>query len=164
MSQNLVSLQLSNEQLAQAEQGLAAIEQALSGLVSLSVADRRHRTKMGEKSEAFCRQALSVLEQNPQVVPPSLDLAGARADLLALDQLGPLLDRLQRLAERGRDTEMALGSDVMDVALEGYSLLKVSGRGQGLDGLRKELSARWARGGRTAAEAGKEAAPASVGT
>jgi len=29
---------------------------------------------------------------------PSLGLAEAQADLLALDQIGPLLDRLQRLA------------------------------------------------------------------
>jgi hypothetical protein len=56
-----------------------------------------------------------------------------------------VLDRLQKLAERGSDTEIALGSDVMDVALEGYGLLKVSGKNQGLDSLRKELGSRWAK-------------------
>ena len=86
-----------------------------------------------------------MLAQNPQIVPPSLGLVEAQADLGALDRLRPVLDRLQRLAERGSDTEMALGSDVMDVALEGYGLLKVSGKNQGLDGLRKELSSRWAK-------------------
>ena len=145
MTQNLVSLVLSNEQLAQAEQAVATLEQALAGLVSLSIGERRRLTKMGQKSEVFCRQTLRVLAQNPQVVPPGLDLAEAQADLLALDQLAPLLDRLQRLAERGRDTEMALGAAVLDAALEGYGLLRVSGRQQGLDGLRKELSNRWAR-------------------
>ena len=145
MSQNLVSLVLSNEQLAQAEQAVTTLEQAFAGLVSLAPADRRRLVKMGQKSEVFCRQTLRVLAQNPQVVPPGLDLAEAQADLLALDQLAPLLDRLQRLAERGRDTEMALGADVMDVALEGYALLGVSGKQQGLDGLRKQLSSRWAR-------------------
>ncbi|MES5815191.1 hypothetical protein [Pseudoxanthomonas sp. Soil82] len=145
MTQNLVSLELSNEQLAQAEQAVTALEQALAGLVSLSIGERRRLTKMGQKSEVFCRQTLRVLAQNPQIVPPGLALAEAQADLLALDQLAPLLDRVQRLAERGRDTEMALGADVMDAALEGYALLKVSGKQQGLDGLRKELSSRWAR-------------------
>ena len=145
MSQNLVSLVLSNEQLAQAEQAVTTLEQALAGLVSLSIGECRRLTKMGQKSEVFCRQTLRVLAQNPQIVPPGLALAEAQADLLALDQLAPLLDRVQRLAERGRDTEMALGADVMDAALEGYALLKVSGKQQGLDGLRKELSSRWAR-------------------
>ena len=145
MSQNNVSLELSNEQLSQAAQAITTLEQAFAGLVSLAPADRRRLVKMGQKSEVFCRQTLRVLAQNPQVVPPGLDLAEAQADLLALDQLAPLLDRLQRLAERGRDTEMALGADVMDVALEGYALLGVSGKQQGLDGLRKQLSSRWAR-------------------
>ena len=143
---------MSSEQLSQAEQAITALERALGGLVSLAPVDRRRLVKMGQKSEVFCRQTLRVLGQNPQVVPPGLDLAGAQADLLALDQLAPLLDRLQRLAERGRDTEMALGADVMDVALEGYGLLRVSGRQQGLDGLRKELSNRWSRRGSTEPE------------
>jgi hypothetical protein len=43
---------------------------------------------------------------------------------------------------------MALGSDIMSTALEGYSLLKVSGKNQGLDGLRKELSARFVKSAR----------------
>lgn len=44
---------------------------------------------------------------------------------------------------------MALGSDVMDVALEGYIQLKVSGRDNGLENaLRNELGAHWKKGRR----------------
>ena len=145
MSQNIVSLVLTDAQIKAATDSLTALEGALGGLISLDAEDRRRLTKMGQKSEVFCRQALSVLTQNPQIVPPSLHVADAQADLLALDRLRPVLDRLQKLAERGSDTEIALGSDAMDVALEGYGLLKVSGKNQGLDGLRKELSSRWAK-------------------
>ena len=148
MSQNIVSLVLTDEQINAAMDALTALEGALAGLISLDAEERRRLTKMGQKSEVFCRQAISVLAQNPQIVPRSLQLADAQADLLALDRLRPVLDRLQKLAERGSDTEIALGSDVMDVALEGYGLLKVSGKNQGLDSLRKELSSRWARGRR----------------
>jgi hypothetical protein len=150
MSQNIVSLVLSDAQIKAANDALTALEGALGGLISLDAEDRRRLTKMGQKSEAFCRQAISVLAQNPQIVPPSMHVADAQADLLALDRLGPVLDRLQKIAERGSDTEIALGSDVMDVALEGYGLLKVSGKNQGLDGLRTELSSRWSRGRRQA--------------
>ena len=45
-------------------------------------------------------------------------------------------------------------TDVMDVALEGYALVKVSGRAQGLDELRRELGGRFAKTRR------KEPAPA----
>ena len=149
MSQNLLSLTLTDAQIKTATDALTALEGALSGLVSLDVPTRRRLTKMGQKSEVFCRQTLAVLVQNPQILPPSLKLADAQADLAALDRLRPVLDRLQRLAERGTDSEMSLGSDVMEVALEGYGILKVSGRNQGLDGLRKELASRWTKPRRT---------------
>jgi len=145
VSQNLVSLDITDAQVATALDALTALESALTGFISLDNDERRSLTKMGQKSEFFCRQALSVLAQNPQIVPPSLGLAEAQADLRALERLRPVLDRLQRLAERGSDTEIALGSDVMDVAREGYGLLKVSGSHQGLDAARRELSSRWAK-------------------
>ncbi len=43
------------------------------------------------------------------------------------------------------DTHMALGSDLMTNALEGYAVLKVAGKGEGLDSLRRMLSARFNR-------------------
>lgn len=145
MSQNLLSLGFTDEQLIAVDNALTALEAALSGLISLTADQRKGLARMGPKSEAFCRQTLTVLAQNPQVIPPSIDLAEAQADLTALERLRPRLARLQRLNERAEDTDDALGSDVMAFALEGYALLKVAGRNQGLEGLRKELSARFAK-------------------
>ncbi len=145
MSQNLLSLNVTDEQLIAVDNALTALEAALSGLISLTVDQRKGLSRMGPKSEAFCRQTLMVLAQNPQVIPPSINLAEAQADLTALDRLRPRLARLQRLNERAQDTDDALGSDVMSFSLEGYALLSVAGRNQGLEGLRKELSARFAK-------------------
>ncbi len=151
MSQNLLSLELSDEAVAAVNAALEQVEAQLSGLIALDNDKRRQITKMGDKSEAFVRQTLLVLEQNPDIVPPALGLAEAQADLRALDRLRPMLARLQRLAERAADSEMALGSDLMAVALEGYSLLKVSGRNKGLEGTSEALGARFARGPRKVA-------------
>ena len=145
MSQNLLSLSFTDEQLLAVDNALTALEAALPGLISLTADQRKGIARMGPKSEAFCRQTLTVLAQNPQVIPPSIDLAEAQADLAALERLHPRLARLQSLNERAEDTDDALGSDVMAFALEGYALLKVAGRNQGLEGLRKELSARFAK-------------------
>ena len=38
---------------------------------------------------------------------------------------------------------MALGSDLMAAALEVYGVLKVAGKGKGLDEARRNLGARW---------------------
>ena len=145
MSQNLISMVLTADQLTAIDGALATLEQNLSGLVALQPSQRRELYKMGEKSEQFGRQTLNVLTNNPQIVPPSLGLAEAQQDLAALDALRPRLQRMKQLVERGEDTETALGSDIMSTALEGYGLLKVSGKNQGLDGLRQELSSRFAK-------------------
>jgi hypothetical protein len=101
--------------------------------------------KMGEKSEAFCRQTISLMAQNPQIVPASVSVPDAVSDLTALDRLRPRAQRLTRLAERVVDTQTALGSDVMATSLQGYALLKVAGQGQGLASLREGLGARFAK-------------------
>ena len=143
MSQNLISLTLSDDQLAAADQALATLEQAFAGFIALDPDKRRSFMRMGGKSEQFCRQTLTVLGDNPQIVPASIAVADGQTDLVALDRLRPRLARLQKLAERAEDSEIALGSDIMSLALEGYALLKVAGRTQGLEGARKELSGRF---------------------
>ena len=114
MSQNLISLELSDEDVTAINAALTEIETRLAGrLVALDTSVRRRLTKMGDKSEAFVRQTLMVLDQNPDVVPPALGLAEAQADIRALDALRPILARMQRLKRRMTDSEMALGSDAM---------------------------------------------------
>ncbi|WP_158883744.1 hypothetical protein [Rhodanobacter sp. L36] len=145
MSQNLVSLTLTPEQLTAIDAALTVLESNLAGLIALQPSQRRELFKMGEKSEQFARQTLNVLANNPQIVPASLGLADAQADMAALDALRPRLQRMKQLVERGEDTEMALGSDIMNTSLEGYGQLKLSGKNQGLDGMRQELSSRFAK-------------------
>jgi hypothetical protein len=145
MTQNLVSLTLTDAQLEGVDQALAALENQLVELVALTPAQRRAMPKMGEKSEAFCRQTISLMAQNPQIVPASVSVPDAVSDLTALDRLRPRAQRLTRLAERVVDTQTALGSDVMATSLQGYALLKVAGQGQGLASLREGLGARFAK-------------------
>jgi hypothetical protein len=159
MSQNLISLVLSADQLTAIDGALNTLEANMVGLIALQPDERRTLTKMGDKSEVFCRQTLKLLAQNPQIVPPSLDVAEAQADLAAVDQVGTFLMRLKRLSERAEDTSTALGSDLMVFALEGYALLKVSGKNQGLEELRRDLSARFTR---NTPRSGSEPAPVTV--
>ena len=150
MTQNLVTLNLTDAQIAAVNAALTELETQLAGLISLSASAKRSVKKMGQKSEAFCRQTLRVMAENPQIVPPNVPLADAQADLAALDALRPFMVRLSRLTNRASDTETALGSDVMDLALRGYSLLKLTGRSEGLEPLRQQLSGRFAKTARYA--------------
>ena len=148
--QNLISLNLSQQDLADVDAAIATLRRVFAPMIALQPGQRRDLYKMGDKSEVFCRQTLAVLASNPQIIPPSLDLAEAQADLTALDQLRPRLLQLEQLVERADDTALALGSDIIAVALEGYGLLKVSGKNEALKSARKDLSARFTKGGRAA--------------
>ena len=89
MAQNLISLRITDEQQAAALDAIARLEAALPGLISLTPADRKSLFFMGPKSEAFTRGVVRLLQGNPQIVPPSLNLAEAQADLALFDRISP---------------------------------------------------------------------------
>ncbi len=138
----------SEAELAEIDGALAVLERHFAPLPELTPDERRQLTKMGDKSEAFCRQTLVVLAQHPEVLPANFDLTEAQNDLKQLDQLRPRLHRLERLQGKGWDADTALGSDIMSACLDGYALLKVTGKGAGLEALRAGMSRRFTRAGK----------------
>lgn len=150
--QNSNNISFTPAQIEAIDQAMQQLEQQFASLITLSPSDKLRIAKLGDKSEAFCRQSLRMLADNPQVIPPHLDVAGAQSDLNTRDQLRPRLMRLECLLQRGYDSSTALGGEALAVATQGYSLLKVLGRSAGLDPLRKELGSRWARAPRATAE------------
>jgi len=143
----LISLQLAAADLTAIDGALKTLEDRLTGLIDLSPEQRRKAVKMGGKSEAFARTAVEVLSNNPNVLPVNFSLPEVRRDLVAFDALRPRLARLEKLYERMSDSQLALGSDLMSAALDGYAFLKRAGRGEGLDMARKSLSVRFSRNG-----------------
>jgi len=148
MNQNLIHLVLPAETMAEVDAALTILETRLYALQGLDPQTRRTLNKMGDKSEAFCRDAVVAFVQNGEVLPRNFDIGGYVDDLNALDALRPVRMRMTKLYERMLDTEMALGSDLMVNSLKGYACLKVAGKGAGLDALRRMLAARFARGRR----------------
>ena len=159
MSQNLISLSLTDDDYTAIDQAIATLEARLGGLIDLSVDERRGIVRMGDKSEAFCRQTLSLMTENRGMVPADVGLDEAVNDLSQLDLLRRRTIRLRQLAGRCEDSETALGSDVMSTSLEGYALLKVLGKGSALEGLRQEISARFNRKSATGGVKTASAAP-----
>ena len=156
MSQNLISFQPSAADLTAVDAALKTLEEKLAGLIDLSTEQRSTLMKMGDKSEAFCRKAVEVLGNNPGVLPANFSLAELRRDLAGFDTLRPRLVRFEKLYEKMRDSQLALGSDLMTGSLEGYAFLKVAGKGEGLDTARQALSARFSRGRRKKVEEAAE--------
>ena len=143
MTQNLISLDLGVDDIAAIDKALEILEARLDRFVVLTPDQIRHLNKMGDKSEAFCRQAAVVLEENPQLIPPGFSVAELRQDITDLDLMRPRFLRLRELLEKADSTEMALGSDIINAALEGYGYIKMGGKSAGLDGLRESMSVRY---------------------
>ena len=144
MTQNLVFHHLQAEQWAAVDQALQVLEDVLSpALVALTAQQRRRAVRMGDGSQAFCRTAFDVASKNAGLMPRDFDLPEMGRDLASHDALGERLVVLENLMERVRDTDIALGSDVMASSLEAYAHLKVSGKAEGVDGLRRLLSKRF---------------------
>jgi len=146
MSQNIVDIIFDEAALTDIDGALTTLDVRFAGLVALDPVKRRRLHKMGDKSEAFCRLAVDVLTANPQILPANFDLAALQRDVAALDALRMRTVQVMRLYQRMLDTEMALGSDIMSNSVEGYAFLKVAGKSAGLDGLRKQLAARFKSG------------------
>jgi len=145
MTQNIVSLNLTDAEFEAVDAALTALETKLAGLIALPSAQKQSMRKMGEKSEAFCRQAMRLLAQSPELMPANVVAARPVEDLAMIDKLRPRLLRIARLSERGADTDMALGSDVMTASLQVYGQLKLTGRSEGLQALRRDLGQRFTR-------------------
>lgn len=143
MTQNLISLDLGVDDIAAIDKALEILEARLDRFVVLTPDQIRHLNKMGDKSEAFCRQAAVVLEENPQLIPPGFSVAELRQDITDLDLMRPRFLRLRELLQKVDSTEMALGSDIINAALEGYGYMKMGGKSAGLDGLRESMSVRY---------------------
>lgn len=151
MSQNHVSAHLTDAQWTQIDAAIAKVQDVLQPLlVAVTPAGKRAMVKMGDGSEAFCRKAVDVMEENLALMPRGFDLAEMRRDLASHDALNARIVRLTRLLEQARNAEIALGSDVMVCALEGYAVLKAVGKGDGVEALKKLLSKRFEGGPRKA--------------
>lgn len=144
MTQNLASMQITQEIENQVMALLDQIESLLTGLITLP--DRTGLLMMGPKSERYVRGSVELGQQNAGLIPPDVDLAGAVADLEARDRMMRITNRLKLLTTKCEDTTDALGSDLMVVSNIIYAILKVLGKASGLDEAFKELGYRWARG------------------
>ncbi|MEW8073913.1 MAG: hypothetical protein AB2826_26210 [Candidatus Thiodiazotropha sp.] len=145
MSQNLISAEFPE---ADQQAALAAIQQiqSLSFLIGLSNSDKQSLNKMGDKSRTFVEQALTVAQQNPEMLPVRFDLAEFERDVALYQALYPVSVALSKLNELVEGTLMAVGSDAYTTALDVYAYSKLTEGVTGLEALRSSLGNRF-RGG-----------------
>ena len=123
--QNLVSVQLKDQDLAEIRAAIAVLNtKLLPVLRSLKPEDRHELPKMGDKTVAFVQKALEHCASTPELAPQFLNLAEFEADVAAVESLRTLHAPLLQITDSLSDTMLMAGSDAYAAALMYYSSVK----------------------------------------
>ncbi|MCS7053710.1 MAG: hypothetical protein NZM09_08245 [Ignavibacterium sp.] len=121
------------------------IESRLNFLINLTPEERQSIPKMGDKTIAFVQKALELAQQNPNLVPPYVNLDELRRDFELSIRLKDILNAVSRVYEKLSDTYIAAGSEAFTAALSFYKSAKAASKMNvaGTDIIVEELSKRF---------------------
>jgi hypothetical protein len=126
--ENLVSLQLSIEEMQEIEKAIAVLQTLSTKLVEISPSDRMELPKMGKKTFQFVSKCIDVMDLNPDLVPKYVDIAEVKKDVSLIAQLQKVLFPLQSITRRVEDTAMIAGSEAYLGSISMYQSLKTAAR------------------------------------
>ena len=95
-------------------------------LLALTPQERRELPKMGEKTIGFVEKAHDFAQQNPNLLPPYLDMSAFDTDFTDAHGLWTLHNMVLQLEEGIGDTEMTAGSEAYQAALVFYKSVKMA--------------------------------------
>lgn len=104
------------------------IESKLPFLINLTPEERHNLPKMGDKTSAFVEKALELALQNPNLVPPYVNVEELRKDFELSNNLRDILNAIAILYEKLSDTYMAVGSEAYVAALAFYNSAKAAAK------------------------------------
>ena len=142
MPQNLISLDITPDAIAKVDEAIQILEAFTAPFITLTNQQKQELFKMGDKSILFCQQTAMVLEQNQNILPPTFDYEEMKTDLADHAAIAPRVLRIREVLAKMEDTQIALGSDVMVASSEGYALMKLFGKAEGLTELQDAMRLR----------------------
>ncbi len=146
MKKHLVDMTIAGEDRTTMEGDVASLEAIVNTFAYLLDDDQRKRLqRYGLRNETFSRGVIDLAKQNPTLVPAHIDMAAIERDLVAREQILPLLFRVQRLVRLLEDTAIALGVDLYEAARGLYKIMQVTAEGSGVADTLAELGRRFAR-------------------
>ncbi len=124
---------------------IATIEENLAFLINLTPAERQALPKMGNISQSFVSKALEIAANNPQFVPPYVDVPAMQKDYDLAVRLQGIEIQLASLIEKVGDTNLAAGSEAFVTGLTLYNTIKAAAKVNvpGANALASELGERF---------------------
>lgn len=103
---------------------LNTLEAVIPGMINLDAGERQSLPKMGELTRSFVAEALQIGANNPQFVPPYVDMAELENDYNSSVNLLTIETQLASLLEKVSDSRILSGSEAYTAALMIYYTLK----------------------------------------
>jgi hypothetical protein len=122
---NLISVELTPEDLAGIDAVLASIESVIKAkAVNLTPKQRRTYGQVAYEMEEWVNKVSTYMEQNPQLVPSYINMTEYAADLKAHKALNPRIERMIPIFQSMEDTNRLLGADLYTNSLAYYRNLR----------------------------------------
>jgi len=107
---------------------IATIESNLNFLINLTPQERQALPKMGSATQSFVSKALEIAGNNPQFVPPYVDVPAMQKDYDLAMRLQGIEMQLASLHEKVSDTNLAAGSEAYVTGLTIYNSIKAAAK------------------------------------
>jgi hypothetical protein len=126
---------------------ITQIEASLPFLINLTAQERVALPKMGDATQSFVSKALEIATNNPQFVPPYVNVPAMKQDYDLAVRLQGIEMQLASLYEKVSDTNLAAGSEAYVMGLTLYNSLKAASKVNvpGAKALAAELAERFAQ-------------------
>jgi hypothetical protein len=122
---NLVSVQISAEDLAKVNEAVKTIQSVLKPyLVTISTEERKTLPKMSEKTVPFVKKVLEYAGTHLEFAPSYLDINELKKDVDAFDALNKIGMPLEELSTSIIDTTILAGSEAYIASLSYYNAVK----------------------------------------
>lgn len=123
---NLVSAVVSPANKTTIKNDIAAIKALLPFLIALTAAERKGGLKLGSKTVAFVKHAITYALANPSLVPSYVDLVEIQKDLTLQEDLIEILQWINELHKTIEDTMQEAGAESYTGILGFYQEVKIA--------------------------------------
>jgi hypothetical protein len=126
MSYQNISYVMPADHLAEIKSAITLINQRMPFLVNLNPEERRTMLKHADRDTEFVADASFVVNNFPDIFPVAFGVPEYQRDVELHRILGDTKILLESLAEKIRNTELALGNEVMRSTNQAYHLIQAA--------------------------------------
>ncbi|MFZ4411698.1 MAG: hypothetical protein ACOYOV_01345 [Bacteroidales bacterium] len=123
---DLISLELSIDEISQIDNSLTAIEAVIATkVIALQSEERSQYGRVGESTQVWISKIYDYMMSKPELLPAFINVTEFNKDLKARMSILPRIARLNSIVNGLEDTSILLGADLYNAAIAYYRNIKL---------------------------------------